>query len=155
MTCTYGLHHHASDLIRTSVRCWSPIFEVALPSCCALSRNSDASTTIRNAPAEAVNVGCFVLARHAVCISLAVDSNVLNVTLLKLAHHVFNGLEAIVLAHILGGDVGVETGSVPITWNGLWVEGHDNAKFFGDTMEQETSQPEMVAHYIIVGLVLL
>ena len=69
-----------------------------------------------------------------------------HVTLLKLVHDRFDGLETTFLTHILGRDVGMKTGTVPITWNWLGVEGDDNAEFFRNTVKQEAGHPEFVTN---------
>ena len=69
-----------------------------------------------------------------------------QMTLLKLVHHRFDGLETTIKTHILGRDVGMETGAVPVTWDWLGVEGDDDAEFFCNTVKQEAGHPEFVTN---------
>ena len=78
---------------------------------------------------------------------LTVDGNVLNVAGLKLLHGGLNGLHTTFRTDLVGGDVGVQTGTVPVTGDGLGVEGDLGTELFGNTVEEETRHPEVVTHY--------
>ena len=39
------------------------------------------------------------------------------------------------------------TRTIPVTVNGLGVEAHVNFKVFGDTLEQPSSDPDLVGHF--------
>jgi len=41
----------------------------------------------------------------------------------------------------------VETSSVPVTWDWLWVEGDLGAELLSNAVEEETGNPEVVTHY--------
>jgi hypothetical protein len=79
-------------------------------------------------------------------VALTVDGNVLSVASLKLLHVALDGLHATVGTSLVVGDVGVETGTVPVTGDRLGVEGDLDTELFGDTVEEETRHPEVVAH---------
>ena len=49
-------------------------------------------------------------------------------------------------AHLLGREVGVGTGAVPVALDGLRVEAHVHAELLGDALEQPARRPEMIAH---------
>ena len=148
---TDSLHHHTSDLIGIRIRSGSSVLKVSLSSCSTLSWDSDASTTVRNTPVELVDTCSLVSACHACFIALAVDCNMFQMTLLKLVHYRFDGLETTIKTHILGGDVGMETGAVPVTWDWLGVESDDNAEFFCNTVKQEAGHPEFVTNCMNVS----
>jgi hypothetical protein len=93
-----------------------------------------------------------MLASHPLSVALAIDGDVLNVTLLKLAHDGLNSLEPTIQTHLLCRDIGVETGTVPVTRDWLWSEGDNNAEFFGDAVKQETGHPELITHYLGISL---
>lgn len=65
----YGFHHNSSNLIRIRIACRSPVLKVALPSSSALSRYADTRSTVSDTPAEGVDVGCLMLAGHAVAVA--------------------------------------------------------------------------------------
>ncbi len=142
---TYSLHHHASNLIRIRITRRSPILKIPLPLHGALSRNANTRTPIRHPPAKLVNIARLMSARQPLAVALAVDVNVLHVTLLELLHRGLDVLHAAVFAHGLGGDVGVQAGAVPVAGDGLGSEGDDDAEFFGDAVEKEAGHPELVA----------
>jgi hypothetical protein len=81
---------------------------------------------------------------HTQLVTLAVDLDVFNMTLLKLLHGFFNVFHSTILTHLLGRDVGVETGTVPVTRDRLGLEGDDDTEFFGDTVEEPSGDPELV-----------
>ena len=83
-------------------------------------------------------------ASHAGLVALAVDLHVLDVALAEGLHGLLDVLHASLLTHGLGGDVAVKTSTVPVTGNGLGVEGHDGTELFGDTVKEETGHPELV-----------
>lgn len=79
-------------------------------------------------------------------VTLTVDGNVLNVTGLELLHGSLDGLHTTLSTGLVGGDVGVKTGTVPVTGDGLGVERDLSTELFGDTVEEETRDPEVVTH---------
>ena len=48
--------------------------------------------------------------------------------------------------HLLGGEVGVHTGTVPVTLHGLGVDGDLDTKVLSNTGEEETGNPKLVTH---------
>lgn len=83
-------------------------------------------------------------ASHAGLVALTVDLHVLGVARGQLLHGLLDGLHAALLAHGLGGDVAVKTGTVPVTRNGLGVESDAGTELFSDTVEDETGHPKFV-----------
>ena len=79
-------------------------------------------------------------------VTLAVDLDVLDVTALKLLDGSLDVLHAALLAHLLGGEVAVETGTVPVTGDRLGVDGDLGAELLGDAVEKEAGEPEVIAH---------
>jgi hypothetical protein len=65
-------------------------------------------------------------------VTFAVDGDVLLVTAFKLLDGGFDGLHAALGAHLLGGEVGVQTGTVPLAGNGLGVERDLGAELLGN-----------------------
>ncbi len=79
-------------------------------------------------------------------VALTVDSNVLNVAGLELLHVRLDGLHATIRTGSGGGNVGVETSSVPFTLDGLGLKGNFDTELLSDTVEEETGQPKVVTH---------
>ena len=48
--------------------------------------------------------------------------------------------------HLVGAEVGVAAGAVPVASDGLGVEGHDDAKVLADAVQDEARHPQVVAH---------
>lgn len=62
----------------------------------------------------------------------------------KLLHGSLNGLHAAIGTSVLGGDVGVKTGTVPVTGDGLGRKSDLGAELLSDTVEKEARHPELV-----------
>lgn len=86
-------------------------------------------------------------AGETLLVALTVDGNVLEVTGLQLLHVGFDDLQTTLLTGRLGGHVAVETGTVPVTGDGLGVERDADTELFGDTVEEETGHPELVTDW--------
>lgn len=81
---------------------------------------------------------------HTEVVVLTVDLHVLLVAGTELLHGSLNGLVSAFFTRGRGGDVGVESSTVPVTWDGLGGEGDLDAEFFGNTVENESRHPELV-----------
>ena len=85
-------------------------------------------------------------ASQAQLVTLAVDGNVLLVASLQLLDGSLDVLHATLNTHLLAGEVGVQTGTVPVTGDRLGLEGNLGAEFLSHTVEKEATHPEMVTH---------
>jgi hypothetical protein len=133
-------------LVRVGVGGRSSVLKVTLAILGALAGNTDGTTTVSDTVGELVNGTSLVATSKTSLVALTVDGNVLNVTGLELLHGSLNGLHATFGTGVVGGNVGVKTGTVPVTGNGLGVERDLSTEFFGDTVEEETRNPEVVTH---------
>jgi len=79
-------------------------------------------------------------------VALTVDGNVLNVAGLELLHVGLDHLHTTVGTSSGSGDVGVKTGTVPVTLDGLGLEGDADTELLGDAVEDEAGHPEVVTH---------
>lgn len=143
---TYSLNNDTSNLVRVSVGGRSSVLEVTLAILGALAGNTDGTTTVSDTVGELVNGTSLVATGKTSLVTLTVDGNVLNVTGLELLHGSLNGLHTTLSTGGVGGDVSVKTGTVPVTGNGLRMERDLSTEFFGDTVEEETRHPKVVAH---------
>lgn len=149
---TYRLDNHTSNLVWITVTRRSPILKVSLALLRTRAVDSHGRTTVRDSPGELVEAGRLVRTRHAGLVALSVDNHVFLVTTGKSLHGLFHDLHAAVLAHRLGGDVGVKTRAVPVARDGLGVEGDFDAKLLGHAVEDEAGHPELVAHCLEVSM---
>jgi len=108
------------------------------------SGDTDGCATVGNTICEGINVASLVFASKTQGVVLSVHRNVLLVAALKLLDGSFNVLHAALNTHLLAGEVAMETSTIPVTWNWLGVERDLGTEFFGDTVEQETSRPEVI-----------
>lgn len=145
---TYSLDDHASDLVGVGVGGRPAVLEVTLALLGAGAVDTDGRATVGNAPGELVVCGGLVATSHAGLVALAVNLHVLDVTLAESLHGLLDGLHATLLAHGLGGDVAVKTGTVPLAGDGLGVEGDAGTELFGDTVKDEAGHPELVTNCI-------
>jgi hypothetical protein len=111
-----------------------------------MARDTDGGTTVGDTRGEGANVAGFVPSGQPELIVLSVDGNVLHMPLGKLLDGLFDGLYATLLTHGLGRVVGVAASTVPVTGEGLGVEGDLDSPLFGDADEQEAGHPEVVTH---------
>lgn len=139
------LNDDTSDLVRIGIRSRSSILEVTLAILSDLARDTNRTTTVSNTVAELIDVTGLVSAGQTGLVALTVDGDVLEVAGLELLHGGLDDLDTALLAHGLGGDVGVKTGTVPVAGDRLGVEGDDGAELFGDAVEKETGHPELVS----------
>lgn len=79
-------------------------------------------------------------------VALTVDGNVFDVAGLELLHGGLDDLHAAVGTGGGSRDVGVETSSVPVTLDGLGLEGDADTELLSNTVEDEAGHPEVVAH---------
>lgn len=141
-----SLHNDTRNLVRVGVGRRATVLEVTVALGAAFPRNTDRGTAVRDAVCERVDRAGLVTAGKTLIIALTIDGNVLLVTGLELLDGVLNVLHATLLAHVLGREVGVEARAVPVTRNGLRVEGDLGAKLFRHAVEEEASEPEVVTH---------
>jgi hypothetical protein len=87
-------------------------------------------------PAEGVDVSSLVLAGEPALVALAVGGDVLPVPQLELLDRRLDHLVAAVVPHGLGAVVCVSTSTVPVTGDGLRVEGHHHTSDLGDPLLQ-------------------
>ena len=111
-----------------------------------MTGNTDTCTTVSDTRAEGADVGGLVTTAQAQLVVLAVDGDVLVVLFGELLDGGLDSLDTALLPHRLGGVVGVAAGTVPVTGQGLGVEGHLDVELFGDAGEEESGHPEMVSH---------
>ena len=145
-TRTYSLNNDTGDLVRVSIAGWSAVLEVALAVLGDLAGDTDGAATVGDTVRELVDRAGLVAAGEALLIALTVDGNVVEVTGLELLHGGLDVLDATLSAHLLGGDVGVQTGAVPVAGDGLGSEGDLDTELFRDAVEDVTRHPELVAH---------
>lgn len=111
-----------------------------------LPGNADGGATSGDTIGELVDGASLVPAGQALLVALTVDGNVLEVTALKLLDGGLNVLHAALNTHLLAGEVAVQTGTVPVTGDGLGLDRDLGAKLLGNAGEEETSEPELVTH---------
>jgi hypothetical protein len=143
---TYGLDDDSSDLVGISIAGRSPVLEVALTLLGAHTRDTNAGTTIGNTPVEFVDAASLMSASQTSIVTLTVDLDVLSMACLEFLHSSFNVFHATIIAHLSGRDVGMETSSIPVTWDGLGSEGDLGAELFSDTVEEEAGKPELITN---------
>lgn len=108
--------------------------------------NTDRCTAVSNTVCEGIDAASLMSASKTHGVVLSINCDVLLVAAFQFLDSSLNVLHASLLAHFLAGEVAVKTGTIPIAWNWLGVERDFGAKFFSNTVEEETGQPEMVTH---------
>jgi hypothetical protein len=144
---THSLNDDTSDLVGISVGSGATILEVTLAVLSALAGDTNGATTVGNTVRELVDVTGLVATGETLLVALTVDGNVFNVAGLELLHGGLDDLHTTIGTSSVGGNVGVKTGTVPLTLDGLGVERDTDTELFGNTVEEETGHPEVVTHY--------
>lgn len=57
-----------------------------------------------------------------------------------------DSLQSSVLPHLLGADVGVAAGAVPVALHGFGIQGGHHPKVLTHAVQQEAGHPQVVAH---------
>ena len=143
---THSLNDDTGNLVGISVGSGATILKVTLAVLGALAGDTDGATTVGNTVRELVDAAGLVATGETLLVTLTVDGDVLNVAGLELLHDGLNNLHTTIGTSGVGGDVGVKTGTVPLTLDGLGVEGDADTKLFSDTVEKETGHPEVITH---------
>lgn len=110
----------------------------------AFSWDTDGCATVGNTVCELVDAAGLVSTSKTHGVVLSVNCNVLLVTAFELLDSCLDVLHTSFLSHFLRREVAVKTSSIPVTWNRLGVERDFGTKFFGNTVEEETSKPKVV-----------
>lgn len=145
-TTANSLNHNTSNLVGASVGSWTTVLEVSIALLGARSWNTDGRPTVGNTIGELINGTSLVPSSKTESIVVTVNSDVLLVTLGELLNGSLNVLHATLFSHSLSRDVGVETRSIPVTWDWLGVEGNLDTEVLSDSVEEITSDPKLVTH---------
>ena len=143
---TYSLDDDTGDAVRVGVGSGSAVLKVTHLLVVALAVDTHRGTTVGDTPGELVKRRSLVGTRHAELVIVAIHLHVLLVAGAELLHGRLDGLVATLLAHLLGRHVGVKTGAVPVTRDGLGGESDLDAKLLGDAVEDEARHPELIGN---------
>ena len=139
-----------SDFMRkklTDVGRGASVLEVAVTLRTDMTGDTDGSTAVGDTRGEGANVAGLVAAGETHVVVLTVNGDVLKMALPKLLNCSLDGIKTTVcLTHRGRRVVGVASSTIPVSWKRLRVERDLNTPLLGDTDEEETSHPEMVAH---------
>ena len=75
---------------------------------------------------------------------LSVGSDVLRVLLAQLLDGLDDGVVTVLLTHLLARVVRVAPGAVPVSRDGLGVEGHDHPELLAHALEKVARHPQLV-----------
>lgn len=141
-----GGHEDLGDAVRIGVGGGTTVLKVAVALLSSLAGNADRGTTVGDAVAELVDGAGLVAAGETELVVLAVLLDALEVVGLKLLDGSLDVGHAALDTHLLGGEVGVQTGTVPVAGDGLGVPRDLGAEVLGDAGKEEASDPELVTH---------
>jgi len=130
----------------TDVGSGTPVLQVAVALSSDMTRDTNGSTTIGNSGAERSNVTGLVATSETHIVVISVDGNVFIVFLGELFDSSLDGLNTTLGTHGSGTEVGVAPSTVPVTGQGLGVEGDLDTPLLGKTDEEVAGHPEMVTH---------
>src|SRR5262245_46622266 len=146
LTTADGFDENGANLVRVHVRGRATVFEVALPGVDGGHGDAHRGAAVEVANPEGVDGRGLVQAGQPLLVVRAVDGDVIVVALFELLHGLADDVEPAVVAHRLGGEVGVRPGAVPIAAHRLRVERGAHAEVFADPVEQPAGHPQLVGH---------
>lgn len=141
------LDQETDNSIGINIGSWAAILQVSLSGQLNRQRNADRGSTISNTVSEGVNIAGLVLASQAVFVTGTVLGDVLRMALGQALDGGFDGCHAAVATHAFGGVVGVGTGAVPVSLDGLGGKGGYDAEFLTKTVEQPASNHDLVTGF--------
>jgi hypothetical protein len=111
-----------------------------------MTRDTNGSATVGDTRAELADVTGFVTASETHVVVVTVDGDMLVVAFAQALNGSLDSLDTVGFTHGFGGEVGVAAGTVPVTLEGLGVEGDLDTPLLGNTDEEIPSHPEVVTH---------
>lgn len=111
-------------------------------------RHANGGTAVGNAPREFVDGLSLVKAGEALVVVWAVNGNVFLAEFLEGIHEFEEIFFAAYLAEVLGREIGVHTGTVPVASDWLAVPLDVNLVFLGEAEEKEASDPDIVGGFL-------
>lgn len=144
---TYRFDDNSRDLVGIGIRGRSTIFEVSLAISRNLSWNPNRIVAVGNSIRELVHVSGFVVARETVFVVLPIDLDVVEMPRFQFLHRGLNRLHAAFLTHSLTGYIGVKASTVPVAMNWFGVKRDHNSELFGNTSQDITRHPKLVADW--------
>lgn len=140
-----GSHDLSSNKVRISVGTGPSVLEVTTSLSLGITSNTNTSSTVGNSERELVNAGSLVLSSQTKLIALSVNGNVLLVLGTQLVNSLLNNLKSTGLTHSFGRNVGVHTGTVPVSLNnGLGVESAVDLELFAHTLKDVTTHVKLI-----------
>lgn len=130
----------------TDVRSGTPVLEVTIALSADMTGDTNGGTTVGNTRGENTDVASLMATSETHVIVLTVNGDVLIVSEGQLLDRSLDGLHSAGLTHLLGAVVGVAASTVPVTLEGLGVEGDLDIPLLGNTDEEVTSHPEVITH---------
>ncbi|KAH9408329.1 hypothetical protein TYRP_012001 [Tyrophagus putrescentiae] len=142
-----GADEQLSDHVRVHVGGGAAILEKAAAIVGHRPGNAHRAAAVGHSPAKLVHAAGLVNASQSAGVVRTtrgiVLANVLQVVLLQLRHRRLDHLQAALLAHRLGAEVGVAAGAVPLLEQ-LRVKGDANVEVLGDAVEEKAGHPQVV-----------
>lgn len=141
------LDNDSGYAVRINVGSRASVFEVTLALLSDVAGNTDGSTAVSNTVVESTDVASFVLASQTLVVVLAIHGNMLHMAQAHLLDGLFNGCDTAFLTHFQSREVGVATSAVPVTLDGLGMDGDSNAKVFSNTFQKVAGSPQVIASF--------
>lgn len=126
-----------AHLVRISITGGPAVLKVTVALCSTLPGDADAGAAVGDAVRELLDAARLVGARQALFVALAVNGNMLLMPALELLNGGLDVLHAAIDAHLLGGEVAVQAGAVPVARDGLGVERNLGSEFFCHAVQEE------------------
>lgn len=138
-------HDLSSNKVRIGIGTRSAVLEVTTALILSVPSNSNRSSTVGNTECEFINGGSLELSTQTKFVTLSINGDVFLVLGTKLVNSLLNDIQTTGLTHGLGRDVGVHTGTVPVTLNNwLGVQGAVYLELLADTLQDVTRHEKLI-----------
>lgn len=147
---THSSHQGSSDSVWITVGRWTTILKVSVSIVIGGTWNTDGGGTGGNPIGELVDGSGLVESSQTTLVVLSsmwiVVGNVLWVDKGKLVDGRHDLVNSSWVSHLFSGEVGVASGSIPVSLDWFTVEGGDDSKLLSDTLKQVTGDPQLISH---------
>jgi len=147
-----GIHNHLRDDVGIHVRRRATVLKVAVLLRLSITRNAHRAAAVRHPVGELVDRGRLVRTGQATLVTLSVRLNVGLVIRAELVHRRNDLPISLVrslagharIAHVLGGEVRVAAGTVPVPGPRLRVEGHGDLEVLAHPLHDVARHPHVI-----------
>lgn len=144
-----GTDQGVADGVGIAIAARPPVFQVTLLFLGNTTGNADADVSVGYPSTEVMNITGLAFASQPALVVLSsariVCLNMPEMLLAELVDCLFDFSDTVITAHRLRREVSMSTGAVPRTVHWFWVQANDHTIFFGDAVQDESGDPQIIS----------